>query len=87
MSPSSIVRINVKLEIKLWHLAPLCAVVLGCAGCSGFQAAPSISPATFLLPGLGQTLPRSAPEGLPASTPISLQPEPASVPVNVAQAR
>jgi hypothetical protein len=83
MSPSRIVHINVKLEIRPSRWAALSAVALCCVGCSGFQAAPSISPATFLLPGLGQTLPAPS----PASELDSLPSNPGAIAVHVAQAR
>jgi hypothetical protein len=33
------------------------AVAAACAGCGGFSASRSVSPATFFLPGLMQTVP------------------------------
>jgi len=37
------------------------ATLLLCSGCGGFRGSHSVSPATFLLPGLGSTAPAQAP--------------------------
>lgn len=47
--------------------ALLLLTVLWGSGCSGINASGSVSPATFLLPGLGQTEPAAAPVAEPVS--------------------
>jgi hypothetical protein len=42
-------------------LALIAAVALIGGGCGGLGASGSVSPATFLMPGLGQTTPKAAP--------------------------
>ena len=61
---------QVNLKRNLFQLA-LATFVAGLGmGCGGLSASQSISPATFLLPGLGQTTPnQSAPEE-PGSSPL-----------------
>jgi len=51
---------RVKLYWKQWGLATVAVAGLLAGGCGGFGASQSISPATFLLPGLGQTKPGTA---------------------------
>jgi hypothetical protein len=47
-------------------IATAVVLVMGATGCSGITASPSISPATFLLPGLGDASPVE--EDVPATT-------------------
>ena len=47
-------------------------VVLG-TGCSGIRTSGSVSPATFLLPGLGQVQPAPAGPAVPSSPPEAVQ--------------
>ncbi len=47
-------------KARLWAVLPLLAL-LGCAGCSGINSQQSVSPSTFLLPGLMQAKPPPAP--------------------------
>ncbi|MGA2867238.1 MAG: hypothetical protein ABSF95_22395 [Verrucomicrobiota bacterium] len=49
-----------KLNWKILRLALIPALALLGAGCGGLQASHSISPATFLLPGLMQADPPAA---------------------------
>ena len=60
-----------RLNWKALRLAAIPALCLLAAGCGGFSATKSISPATFLLPGLMQADPPPAhPEStLPAELP------------------
>ncbi|MBM3844814.1 MAG: hypothetical protein FJ405_00825 [Verrucomicrobia bacterium] len=52
-------------------LASLCALALVLSGCSGIHATPSVSPATFLLPGLGQKESQAPPVQGSDLTPVS----------------
>ena len=59
-----------------WKLLPLAIFlalpVLG-TGCSGINASGGVSPATFLLPGLGQTEPQGRPSPVaPTAPPITM---------------
>jgi len=54
-------------------------LTLLCTGCSGINAQGSVSPATFLLPGLMQVQPESSPPTAPT--------DPIGAPLTVAQAR
>jgi len=60
-----------RLNWKVLRLAVISALLSTAAGCGGITASKSISPATFLLPGLMQADPPPAqPEGtLPAAEP------------------
>ncbi|MCP5521944.1 MAG: hypothetical protein H7A46_10405 [Verrucomicrobiales bacterium] len=51
---------------RLLLIATAVVLVMGVTGCSGITASPSISPATFLLPGLGDASP--AVEDVPATS-------------------
>ena len=53
------------LRVRALSLAFLVGVLFLGAGCSGINASGSVSPATFLLPGLGQTAPAKAPVATP----------------------
>jgi hypothetical protein len=48
---------RVKLNWKLFQVAALTSAAIFSAGCGGFAAAPSVSPASFFLPGLVQKTP------------------------------
>jgi len=50
----------VRLNWKVLRLAAIPALSLFATGCGGFSASKSISPATFLLPGLMQADPSPA---------------------------
>jgi hypothetical protein len=55
----------VRLNCKIFRLAALvAALVLAGAGCGGFAASPSVSPATFFLPGLLKADPPPVPQDL-----------------------
>jgi hypothetical protein len=57
-----------RLNWKVLRLAALPALLLFVAGCGGFQASQSVSPATFLLPGLLKAdPPRALPDLAPAT--------------------
>ena len=51
---------TVKLNTKVGHAALLAGMVLLGVGCSGINASQSVSPATFLLPGIMQAEPPPA---------------------------
>jgi len=72
MMTHSILR-SVRLNRKLlaWVVAPL-FVLLG-TGCGGISASRSVSPATFLLPGLMQATPKAADPISPAALPEAPQ--------------
>ena len=75
---------GVKREWRPLWLAIIPALMLLCSGCSGINASHSISPASFLLPGLGQT--QQTPLNLhPNQSNPQSNPTPTSVPI-VAQA-
>lgn len=76
-------RVKLKWQSFRLALVALLLAVFG-AGCSGINASHSISPATFLLPGLGK-LEVADPTDNPISTPEPYQIH-ASVPI-VAQAQ
>jgi hypothetical protein len=61
----------VSLNWKFLRLAVIPAFLLVVAGCSGINTTHSVSPATFLLPGLIQADPSPAPfeHALPADEP------------------
>jgi len=65
----------VKFSCNQMLFATLVAIALLASGCGGLALSPSISPLMFLIPGLGQAQPQSAP-GSPVSTP-SAPPVPA----------
>jgi hypothetical protein len=83
MSSAHIVT-RVKLKWQTFRLALMALLAALGAGCSGINASRSISPAMFLLPGLGKA------ETEPTKAPQSPNPEPqeiqASVPI-IAQAQ
>jgi hypothetical protein len=62
----------VKLNWKVVFGAVFAALVLLTSGCSGINASQSVSPATFLLPGLMRADPRPADPSapLPETAPI-----------------
>jgi len=62
----------VSLKWKLLRLCLIPAIAMLVTGCGGFSATRSISPATFLLPGLMQADPQpEAPDrDLPAGEPL-----------------
>ena len=64
---------------KLAWVPPAVLALVLCAGCSGINTSQSVSPATFLLPGLLKAAP-ARPHGDP-----TLPPAPASI--DLAQAR
>jgi hypothetical protein len=61
----------VRLNWKVLRLAVFVALLLGGAGCGGFSASKSVSPASFFLPGLLKADPKPAPAdpALPADEP------------------
>jgi hypothetical protein len=63
---------HVSLKWNRLKIALIPSFLLLVTGCGGFSASPSVSPATFLLPGLGQTAPpQPAPVELAAdSSPV-----------------
>jgi hypothetical protein len=64
----------VRLNWKFLRLAiiPVFALLLG-TSCSGINATGSVSPATFFLPGLGQSKPRPASPEVPVTHPEAVQ--------------
>lgn len=60
------------------RLATIPVILLLATGCSGFQGSHSVSPASFLLPGLMKADPPQAPptdtlqESVPAAGPVTL---------------
>jgi hypothetical protein len=62
----------VKINWKILHLAICGAALLAAAGCSGINTSQSVSPATFLLPGLMKADPSPAHPGpvAPATVPV-----------------
>ena len=63
---------NVKRNWKWLGRAGLVAVIALGAGCSGINASKSISPATFLLPGLLKNDAPAAQDSIPAAPPGEL---------------
>jgi hypothetical protein len=63
---------SVKWNWKWLHRAGLLAVIALGAGCSGINASKSISPATFLLPGLMKNDVPAAQDSNPAAPPAKL---------------
>jgi len=66
--------VHSKRIVKLWLMLPALALLL--AGCGGFSASPSVSPASFFLPGLikvtppQQDAPMFADRSEPVETPV-----------------
>jgi hypothetical protein len=56
---------QVRLNWKFVRLAMLAASVLSLTGCGGVNVGGSVSPATFFLPGVMNTVPRPAATGQP----------------------
>ena len=52
---------------RLTALGAMLVLSAGLTGCSGINASHSVSPASFLLPGLIHHEPRPAPEALPVA--------------------
>jgi hypothetical protein len=75
---------RVKLKWQSFRLALAALLVALGAGCSGINASHSISPATFLLPGLGKA--ETEPSQTPQNTYLKPDQIQASVPI-VAQAQ
>jgi hypothetical protein len=63
---------SVQWNWKWLHVAGLLAVVALGAGCSGIHASKSISPATFLLPGLMKNDAPAAQDSMPPAPPGEL---------------
>jgi hypothetical protein len=63
---------TVKWNWKWLRVAALLAVVALGAGCSGIHASKSVSPATFLLPGLLKNDVPAAQDSIPAAPPGEL---------------
>jgi hypothetical protein len=61
-----------KWNWKWFRCAALAALLAAGAGCSGIHASKSISPATFLLPGLLQNEKPAAQDSIPAAPPGEL---------------
>jgi hypothetical protein len=85
MSSAHIVG-RVKLKWQSFRLALVAALALVGAGCSGINASQSISPATFLLPGLFGKAEVADPSLNPQNPHLESDPTNASVPI-VAQAQ
>lgn len=73
---------RVKRKAAILLAAPMAALFL--SGCGGFQAAPTISPASFFMPGL---IRNDHKQDAPQETPVQSPDTPAKDPVLVAQAR
>jgi hypothetical protein len=56
------------LERKILGLVLSCLAAALFTGCGGINASHSISPASFFLPGLGQTQPEAAPVQAPPAS-------------------
>jgi hypothetical protein len=64
---------EVRLNWKLLRLAIIPACAIMGAGCGGINGSGSVSPATFLLPGLMQYHPKPAQPATPSSQPETIQ--------------